>query len=727
MESSPSSSSPPQVAASSARRRRAPSVPGRVPFASLDCHALEPRVLLAVAHPTPVPPWLQAVPDDAYEYSAGDEPRFASIPSLNSRPGAGALLYLDFDGDPASNWSGTSVTATPRYDRDSDPGTFSTEEIDDIREIWAAVAEKFSPFDLNVTTVKPAALDNKVALRAVIGGDGEWTGGSYAGIAYVGSFYNSLPNTVYVFPEHLAGGHPAYVAEAIAHESGHGFGLEHQSEWSVSGVLVEEYYAGDGAAAPIMGASYDERGIWWQGRTPDGFTSNQNDLAVIAGSKNGFGYRSDDHGDNLNYPTPLSIVGDQGNGAGVIEKGDDKDYFSFVTGSGNVTIVVSAAAFGAMLDHTVYLFDHDGAIVATANTQLHSETISLYLDAGAYRLGVHGAGNYIGDVGQYTISASLITPAVTIPAPTDLTWLPLPADGGVQLWWTDNATTELGYYVQRSTDGGTTWRDHAVTAPDANTFADAGARAGGTYLYRLYAFDDTAVSPTTSAMTVMLPPNVPTGITATAASSRRIRVGWTAVNGASTYVIERTKNADDTTWKIVGIVGGARTTFDDTGLNPGVSYEYRVRAANAAGITPVSASIGATTPAETSAPDAPSKLSAVRKSSVTVRLSWQDNSDDEVGFRIQWTAPRRKWETLGTVAADKTSITLYLWRDDASFRVAAYNKQGVSTYTDDKPIVSAAKRPSAATVPLATNLFSSRRIARKALASLFSGKPTLLA
>ena len=654
---------------------------------------------------------------------SGEEtgPSGATIPTLNSRPGAKAKLFLDFDGDVARAWEGYDVTATPAYDSEGDPSVLSDSEADDIREIWARVAEKFSPFDLNVTTADPGTLVDKVSLRAVIGGDGAWTGGDYGGIAYVGGFFNSLSNTVYVFPANLGGGFPAYVAEAIAHEAGHAFGLEHQSDYDGAGNLVEEYSHGNGSIAPIMGNSYNTRGLWWSGTTTS-VTDIQDDLAILAGGDNGFGYRPDDHGDGIRSATPLAIVGNQGNGAGVIERTTDKDFFSFVTATGNIDLVVSPAAFGAMLDLRLELYTFDGTLVASQDTLLLGETITLFVEAGSYRLGVFSAADEHGDIGQFTVSANLVTPTLALETPANFNSAQLP-DGKLQLTWDAHAWMSLRYRVQRSTDGGSTWQDYAETAAEATSFIDDDVDAGGIYVYRLCAFDDVSISEMTGRMTVVVAPRNPRGVTATALTTRKIRVGWESVDGATAYVIERAKG-DTTTFKPIGLASASRTSFDDTGLGVGTTYRYRVRAVNAGGYSSPSSRLTATTLTEAGAPDNPSKLSVTAVTRYQIKLAWQDNSNDEAGFKIQWQSPGRQWETLGKVAADRTSVSVYLWRDDATFRVSAYNDAGRSRYSAEVPISAASRPKSSGAQPDA--VFSSKRISRKAMQSLLAAKPELL-
>src|SRR5690349_8238126 len=69
-----------------------------------------------------------------------------AVPTLNSKPGATAKLYLDFNGDTTGTWGQYSPGTTPAYDVDGNTADFSDTEVANIREIFARVAEKYSPF-----------------------------------------------------------------------------------------------------------------------------------------------------------------------------------------------------------------------------------------------------------------------------------------------------------------------------------------------------------------------------------------------------------------------------------------------------------------------------------------------------------------------------------------------------------------------------------------------------
>jgi hypothetical protein len=71
------------------------------------------------------------------------------------------------------------VKATPSCLRPHvDPSTFSSGELKAVREIRARVAGKYSPLNINVTTVEPGNIYNLETLQLVIGGNGHWSNGA---------------------------------------------------------------------------------------------------------------------------------------------------------------------------------------------------------------------------------------------------------------------------------------------------------------------------------------------------------------------------------------------------------------------------------------------------------------------------------------------------------------------------------------------------------------------
>jgi hypothetical protein len=360
---------------------------------------------------------LPGLASDTTVYTPSSETFSLSVPMHSSLPTAYAKLYLDFDGDFTSAWGSYAPGVTPAYDIDGDASTFSTQELTNIHHIWSYVAEAFSPFKLDVTTVDPGNLDDKQTLRVVIGGDGKnggssyWTGSKAGGIAKLGGFYNAEPNTMFVFPGNLGNGLPRYVADAAVHEAGHGFGLSHQSTYDDDdGTKLEEYNPGTPAKAPSMGLSYySTRALWWYGPSLSA-SFYQDDVAGIADTiSNGFGYRPDDHGSTHAGATPLTIIGNSFAGSGVIEQIEDADFFSvYLDGASSVSINVAGAEFGQMLDASLALYAADGELLQLVDTLSLNEFLNITLPAGTYDIAVLSHGSY-GDIGQFSFTGT-ITP-----------------------------------------------------------------------------------------------------------------------------------------------------------------------------------------------------------------------------------------------------------------------------------------------------------------------------
>ena len=68
-----------------------------------------------------------------------------------------------------------------------------------------------------------------------------------------------------------------------------------------------------------------------------------------------------------------------------------------------------------------------------------------------------------------------------------------------------------------------------------------------------------------------------------------------------------------------------------------------------------------------------------------VRLEWNDNSDNEEGFIVERTISANcvdGWEVIGYSPRNQNYLDDIFYIPGACYRVAAYNRQGVSTYTN---------------------------------------------
>jgi hypothetical protein len=91
-----------------------------------------------------------------------------------------------------------------------------------------------------------------------------------------------------------------------------------------------------------------------------------------------------------------------------------------------------------------------------------------------------------------TVTGSAEPPLPPVAAPSDLT-ATAASGSAVQLTWADNADNELGFIVERSTNGADFLR-LAIVDANVRTFTDTNVEAGATYSYRVCAFTSGALS-----------------------------------------------------------------------------------------------------------------------------------------------------------------------------------------------------------------------------------------
>ena len=343
---------------------------------------------------------------------------------LHSLPGANQTIYLNFLGGDYSHWRDGNWDYVEPYDKDGFPSTLSDEEKREIQIIWAAVAEDFLPFEINVTTEAPPA----GALTKVSDTDPTW-GTSLLigydpgyGFAWSGSpFWESFEYSGYASINKSSGGFwpLSTISSAASHEIGHTMDLDHDG-----GGGNGEYYQGHSAGgvwwSPIMGESNSNMHQWSKGEYPYASNTSQDDLAVITDARNGFGYRVDDHADTANYATPLTTLDDGFDSLfaeGIVERNTDIDWFQFQHSGGDLLLEVSPDPSWAdpNLDIGAKLYDGNEQIVASSDrTGNLTAGFSLDLPAGTYYVSVEGVGNNeglgysdYGSLGKYTITSGL--------------------------------------------------------------------------------------------------------------------------------------------------------------------------------------------------------------------------------------------------------------------------------------------------------------------------------
>ena len=355
---------------------------------------------------------------------------------LSSNPTANHTIYLDFNGHTTfgTSWNNrhnaTGSFETAAYDTDDDTSTFSASELSDIWETWQSVAEDFSPFDINVTTLLPSqnqltktgAFDTQWGIRVVVGGDGDWLGSdsdSLLGIASpsLDSFNDSTDTPVFVFSDNHSDGYT--VAQTISHEVGHSLGLSHDdyAGFDSNGMFVGgEYYSGNSLWAPTMGnGDFAQLSQWDRGEYSSAL-NREDDLDIITG-QNGFGYRDDDHSDYFARASELAIIGNAVETYGIIETNRDFDLFSFDSATGNIDLEINAFTQGPNLDILAELYNANRQLLGVSNpADSLGASFAADLAPGTYYVAITGAGqgdpltggySDYGSLGQYSITGAI--------------------------------------------------------------------------------------------------------------------------------------------------------------------------------------------------------------------------------------------------------------------------------------------------------------------------------
>jgi chitodextrinase len=282
---------------------------------------------------------------------------------------------------------------------------------------------------------------------------------------------------------------------------------------------------------------------------------------------------------------------------------------------------------------------------------------------------------YFYDANGNRTGAQVNTPALE--TPTDLS-ATSPSGTQVSLTWTGSSGA-TGYYIWRCAGNGCTNFAEVGSATGAS-YSDNGLAGLTTYVYEVQAYKTSgsttitsANSTPASATTGANPPAPPTNLTASA-SGTAISLAWTASTddvGISSYTVD-TCAGSSCSW--AQLATPSSTTYTVSGLSQGVTYEYRVLATNTANQQSGWSSTASATVPVTTAPRAPSSLTASAPKWSTVNLSWTAATDPITGVAIAGYEIYRN----GTAIGGTTSATTYTDSTTApnttyTYKVEAYD------------------------------------------------------
>ncbi len=283
-----------------------------------------------------------------------------------------------------------------------------------------------------------------------------------------------------------------------------------------------------------------------------------------------------------------------------------------------------------------------------------------------------------------------VIPGEPIAAPSDVSVVVEQGGDFIDIQWTDNSDDESGFDVQLLQDGDVIHRERVPADSERDRIWEdlVGAKQGAEYGVRVFAYNSSGYSESSGVAAFRWEPSdgpgPVTGLSVRATGPTSVRVAWNATT--SEYHVHASLRNWQSRRMIRRSAGdGDRLWMDFEGLARGGRYGFYIAPTFGMPLR-VSLALGE----RGTGPRAPSDVTWVFEGN-RVRLSWKDNSNDELGFEVQrglltgtgLVAGVRgpTWQRLLTVPADTESAVSPVLPTTANgrvFRVFAYNDRGHS-------------------------------------------------
>jgi hypothetical protein len=370
-----------------------------------------------------------------------------------------------------------------------------------------------------------------------------------------------------------------------------------------------------------------------------------------------------------------------------ISSGDSLVNLSWTTPNGNGSPISGYAVEYSSNGGTSWTRVTVGNVNATTVTGLGNGTTYIFRVAA-----LNGAGT-----GLFSAPTTQVIPLGT-PAEVGA----VPSDRSAWVAWTPptgNTAAIVGYRIEVSSNGGSTWSLAANVAGNTTSARVTGLANGVTYVFRVAAVSSQGAGGFSAASAAVIPAAgavAPTRLSASL-SNGAVTLRWTAPRvprglRITDYVIQYSSD-NGASWQIFedGVSSAARAVV--TGLTNGTAYRFRVAAVTGDIVGAASAMSKAVTPFDRNAkPAAPTSLSGSSLGSGRYSLGWNAVAGNAGGavtdYVIQYrvnSARSSRWVTFKDPVSTATSATLARLtnRTGYVFRVAARNLAGLGAYSSE--------------------------------------------
>ncbi|GEM_PF-3052971 len=350
------------------------------------------------------------------------------------------------------------------------------------------------------------------------------------------------------------------------------------------------------------------------------------------------------------------------------------------------------------------------------STFVNSVTTLSYSDTGlsagitySYTVAAYDAA---GNISAQSGSVSATTPSSGSPPPAPSivpSTPPTPSVPSATFRSLSSIMSGIPITVSWSTVTGASWYNFSRRTPPVSTnpwtligsalsgtsYSDSNVAAGISYEYHVAACNSFGCSADSNSVSVTVSGGAATSTVPTApsltlppSSGIPVAVNWTSVSGATSYSLYRRTPPVSGSWTSVasGLTG---TSYSDSGVTTGTSYEYHVNACNTSGCSVDSnyAPVSVVSSTDTTPPSIPTNLVANYLYSNQVNLSWSPSTDNVgvSGYKV-YRSVNAVWSPIGQSASTYYYDTTVTPSTPYYYYVTAYDAAGNNSASSSPPL-----------------------------------------
>jgi hypothetical protein len=338
-----------------------------------------------------------------------------------------------------------------------------------------------------------------------------------------------------------------------------------------------------------------------------------------------------------------------------------------LTGAAGTEVTVTGTNFNTFLVPSV------GGVEATVS-EVSENTLKFIVPEGAAvgKVNLHFTGQNFANTSNFIVTPTAYEAAEVLQTSFKVKW----TDVGAAQYFIDISNDNFATFL-------TGYNNKALGK--VTELALTGVASGTAYQYRVRSTDNSSASSNSNIIKLLTIPATPEVTAATAVTQTSLSVNWAGVTGADGYLLDVAE--DDAFTKFLTGLNGFPTKLTSqavTGVEPGVTYYYRVRSSNATGVSGISATQSVIT-----IPPSPSAAEASEITSESFIAHWEvvpditnyflDVSTDEFKTFLEG------YNSLQI--ADTSALVIELPSGTYYYRVRASNITGTSPNSETITVV----------------------------------------